>query len=58
MSVLSSNMCEEYPPRLEKVNEKVLQNHLKTLKIYSLVHLVHWPCTLGVDALYSCKNST
>ena len=52
MSMLSTNKCEECPPRLEKVNEQVLKNHSKSPKIHTLVH----PCTVGVHALYSwCK---
>ena len=58
MSMLSTNKCEECPPRLEKVNEQVLKNHSKSLKIHTLVQLVYMPCTVGVNALYSCRNLT
>ena len=53
MSMLSTNKCEECPPRLEKVNEQVLKNHSKSLKIHTLVH----PCTFSTLPLHTwCKG--
>ena len=47
-----------YPSKMQ-MSKRVFQIHLKSLKIatlYTLVQLVHLPCTLDVNALYSPRK--
>ena len=52
-SILSTQFCIDADKSLWQTKQV---NRYPPL--YTLVHLVHYPCTLGVNALYSCRNST